>query len=729
MGRRRGGGGAAAAACWALSVAAAVAAPVGGRSRGAASWYEAEARARQVLQRLTTAEVLQLLAGEDPRVYTGQIPAFTERGVFALNMQNGPQGVQTVYRQFQAPGTSTAWPCALAMAATFDSAQVAAWGGAMAREFVAKGANVWLGPGLNVLRVPFNGRSFEYLSGEDPLLGAELVAALIPAVQAEGVAATAKHFLGNSQETERGSVNERVDERTLRELYLPPFEAAVGADTAAVMCSYNRINGSWACGSNSTLTRVLREDWGFRGWVMSDWGATHSTEALASGLDQEMPFGQFFTPSNITKSIREGHISEADANRAAERVLTGAFFAAAPPSGNLKANVTSDEHAAIARDLAGASAILLQNNVPATHADSGEAHCVLPLQKGLKVAVVGDAAHKKPIVTGGGSGHVDPAWVSTHFSALAAQTDATYADSSDPVAAAALAAQSDVAVVVVGVESREGQDRRSLSLAEADDSLVRAVAAANPKTVVVVCAPGPVLLPWREDVPAILFTLYGGQEAGAGVADVLLGDRAPSGRLPFTIPAEEPMFPPSAFPGEGGEAVYLERLRIGYRAYRPLGSEEGAHGGEGILEGLAGREPAFWFGFGMSYTEFEYSGLHFDEDTVQVNVANVGSVTSVDVPQLYLSFPAGEEEPERQLRRFRALRLQPGESQEVSWTLGKRDFSVWDEGVGGWRLVLGKFQLYVCPDAGCTGCSDPSAELEVREGFALRPPGRAAGAP
>ena len=674
------------------SAAAARAALPGGAPAG--SWAEAAGRARRAVAGMTLDEKLGVVGGTAGRRYVGETTAVPRLGVPALHLQDGPQGVRTDYpKGEERPGTSTAWPCALAAAATFDPELVAVWGAAMAREFAGKGANVWLGPGLNVLRLPWNGRSFEYLSGEDPYLGAALVGPLVRAAQAEGVAATAKHFVGNTQETARLEVDEVVDERTLRELYLPPFEAAVAADVAAFMCAYNRINGPYSCQSNATLVRTLRGDWGFQGWVMSDWGAAHASEDMAQGLDQEMPVANYFGAVKVRAAIRDGRLAEADVDRAAARVLTGAFYAASDRGGSLDANVTSEDHARLARELAGASAVLLENRN------------ALPLEPGLSVAVVGDAADKRPIVTGTGSGRVEPARVTSHLAgirdAAGPGADIRYADSSDPRAAARLASRSQAAVVVVGVESGEGADRESLALSAADDALVAAVAAANPRTVVVVCAPGPVLMPWRGEVGALLLTLFGGQEAGAGCADVLFGRRSPSGRLPFTVPRVEPAVSPAQFPGEGGRAVYSERLRVGYRAYRDQPKKEGV---------LGDAPPAYWFGHGLTYSQFVYSGVRAEGRAVRVLVTNVGPRSATDVVQLYVTFPPGTPgEPAGQLRRFQAVDLAPGDSREVQWQLDDRALSVWDDGERaggggggqGWRLVEGTFTVHVGPDAGC----------------------------
>lgn len=699
-----------AAALLGLAALAALAARVGGAAAAraapagrapAGSWAEAAERARRAVAGMTLEEKLGVVGGTGARKYVGETTAVPRLGVPALHLQDGPQGVRTDYpKGEERPGTSTAWPCALAVAATFDPELVAVWGSAMAREFAGKGANVWLGPGLNVLRMPWNGRSFEYLSGEDPYLGAALVGPLVQAAQAEGVAATAKHFVGNTQETDRLEVDEVVDERTLQELYLPPFEAAVAADVAAFMCAYNRINGPYSCQNNATLIRTLRGDWGFQGWVMSDWGAAHASEDMVQGLDQEMPVANYFGEEKVRAEIREGRLAEADVDRAAARVLTGAFYAATEVEGSLDSNVTSEAHAGLARELAGASAVLLENSN------------ALPLEPGLSVAVVGDAAHKSPIITGMGSGRVEPARVTSHLTgirdAAGPGANVQYADSSDPQAAARLASRSQAAVVVVGVESGEGADRKSLSLSAADDALVAAVAATNPRTIVVVCAPGPVLMPWRGEVGAVVLTLFGGQEAGAGCADVLFGLRSPSGRLPFTVPQVEPTVSPAQFPGEGGRAVYSEKLRVGYRAYRDQPKEGGGSGAAG--GGAEEVPPAYWFGHGLTYSQFVYSGVRAEGRAVRVLVTNVGARSATDVVQLYLTFPPGTPgEPAGQLRGFQSVELAPGDSREVQWQLDDRALSVWDDGESGggggpgWRLVEGAFTVHVGPDAGCVG--------------------------
>ena len=534
---------------------------------GAASPPGPAGRARAMLAKMTFDEKASLLGGvgyaKSP--YVGATAGVARLGVPPLQLNDAGQGFRTDGQNESLPGSSTAFPCALAVAATFDEALAASTASAMAREFVRKGANGLLAPAVNVLRVPQNGRSFEYLSGEDPILGARLVEATVLAIQEEGIIATPKHFIDNSQEEQRQGVNEVVDGRTQRELYMRPFAAAARAGAAATMCSYNRINGPWACESEATLTGLLRKEAGFVGFVMSDWGGTHSTAAaIKAGMDQEMGEVDFFAPARLKAAIAAGAMSEADVDTAAVRVLTsmyaiGLMDAPPRPPGSVHANVTTPEHAELARNVSAASLVLLTNE-----------RKTLPLRAAQRVAVIGDAAHNAPIVVGGGSGRVQPPYVATHLQGIRAAAIAggvSYTPSGDRDAAALVAAAADVAVVVVGVNSSEGSDRDSLSLAAEDDALVEAVIAAQPDTVVVVCAPGPVLMPWTQSAGAVVLQIYGGQEAGNAVADVLYNRYSPTGRLPFTIPRveNERKFTEEQYPGVGGVVHYTEKLAIGYR--------------------------------------------------------------------------------------------------------------------------------------------------------------------
>lgn len=430
---------------------------------------------------------------------------------------------------------------------------------------IIQGANVQLGPGLGLARVPTAGRNFEYISGEDPHLGAVLGAEVVRGIQEQGVIANAKHWVNNEIEDQRQTVSSEVDERTRFELYYPPFEACVEAGVLSVMCAYNRINGVHACQNNDTLGH-LKKTMKFDGWVMSDWGATHASSAsLLAGMDQEMPWGVYFSESSLTKALDDKEISMSDIDDSVTRILTAMYAIGIfdePNTGDPSAVVTSAEHNALAREIAAKSTVLLKNDN------------ILPmaLVNITTIAVIGDNV----TISGGGSGHVNPSYTVSQYQGLlnavaeaGALTEVTYLDGKDVDAAVALASKCQYTVVVVATTSSEGGDRPTLSLGDAQNTLVSRVAMSGSNVVVSVVSPGAVLLPWADEVKAILMSWLPGQEAGNGLADVLTGKVNPYGRLPVTIPNmdNEVQFTEEQYPGVGTppSAVYSEHMLVGYR--------------------------------------------------------------------------------------------------------------------------------------------------------------------
>jgi len=613
-------------------------------------------------------------------VYVGNIIGNDRLGIPSLNMQDGPQGFRTTDRTGP-DGSSTAWPSALTAATSWDIDVMYRWASAMAQEFKQKGANVQLAPGIGLARVPTAGRNFEYLSGEDPYLGAILVGPVIKGIQDQGVIANAKHWVNNEIEDKRNLVSANVGERTRWEFYYPPFAAALRAGVLSVMCSYNRVNDVHACENTETLGD-LKDSMAFGGWVMSDWLATHSTaDSLNAGLDQEMPFGAHFSEYMLQKALSAGEIQEEQIDQSVRRILTAMYSIGLfdrEPSGDPNAIVTSPEHCHLAREIAGKATVLLKN--------SG----LLPLDpsKWSKkvIAVIGD----ENTVYGGGSGHVSAAYTVSPAQGITnalqdlgfSDIEVKYLDGSDIAAAAALAASADVAVVTVATTSSEGKDRDNLSLGGNQDELVVAVLAANPFTVVSVNTPGASLLPWSDEVPAVLVSMLGGQESGNALADVIFGRLNPSARLPVTLPNKENEvgFSQAQYPGVGfpPEASYTEELHVGYRYYEA----------QGVI-------PLFCFGHGLSYTAFAYSDLQVEGLEISVRVKNVGAVAGAEVVQLYVSFPAHAQQPPKQLRAFSKVTLLPGAEQDVVLSLSAQDLSVWSLQSHAFELVRGKFAAHV----------------------------------
>lgn len=683
----------------------------------------AQQRAALVVANLTLDEKLAFLHGPHGRnsqcttdakcAYVGNVAGNDRLDIPPITMQDGPQGFRVTGNK----ATSTAWPSGLTMAASWDPDALYAWGRGMGREFYAKGANVQLGPGLCLARVPRNGRNFEYLSGEDPFLGATLAFPAISGIQAQKVVANAKHFVFNNQETNRLKVSAKVDERTRFEMYYPPFQGAIDAGVGSVMCSYNRIGGTYSCENPETL-RELKETMGFKGYVVSDWLATHSTSLMA-GLDMEMPSDRFMNPAMIKTGLEEGNITASAVDDSVARILRSMFDVGVmdEPSSTwdwkkLQKNVTTEEAALVARQLSQVSTVLLKN-------EGG----TLPLAKGQKLAVLG-FADLGTVVHAGGSGKVMPSFVAKPLDTIRAAAgegaEVSFNNGTDIAAAVELASSADVAIIFVATLSQEGRDRDSLSLddgcvvnereyndqckgnGDRQNELVAAVAAANPKTVVVASVPGAVLMPWSGDVAAILTNFMPGQQAGFAIADVLFGVVNPSGKLPLTFPnrENETELAPSQWPGlpenNPTEETYSEELLVGYRYYDAKG-----------IEFTTG----FPFGHGLSYTKFEYSDLYVFHDclgeacdlgrplfeTVSFTVKNVGQVAGAEVAQLYLGFPKEAGEPPLQLKGFKKTKaLEPGQEERVEIYLNPaRDAAIWDARAHDWALVPGLFDVKV----------------------------------
>eukprot|EP00992_Anisonema_acinus_P003657 TRINITY_DN1358_c0_g1_i1.p1 TRINITY_DN1358_c0_g1~~TRINITY_DN1358_c0_g1_i1.p1 ORF type:complete len:658 (-),score=111.17 TRINITY_DN1358_c0_g1_i1:45-2018(-) len=623
-------------------------------------------RAREIVARMTLDEKMLMVHGS-PGAYTGNVPAIPRLGIPPIRMNDGPQGFRGE------AGKSTQYPCGLALATTFDVATIRRWGATMAKEFRAKGANVLLGPGVNIARVPQNGRNFEYSSGEDPYLGYHMIYNAVRGIQSVGMVATTKHYINNNQETNRYTISADLDERTEMEIYHPPFQGAIDAQTWAIMCSYNKINGFWACENNRTLNTQLKSWSGFPGWVMSDWGATHSTVLAAnSGLDQQMPDDSFFG-SKLKNAVLSGQVSNSTLDDKVVRILAGLIGANVfddPPQGDPSVNTTSAEAVALCREIAAKSAVLLKNDG------------LLPLNTSLRsVAVIGKPA-KTPVSGGGGSGSVVPSYQSSILVALQDRlpgAQIVYNEGSDAKAAAAAAASADIAIVVDATDSCEGSDRTTLALPNAD--LISAVGKAQPLTIAVAIAPGAILTDWSADVAAALVSFLPGQEEGNGIVDVLFGDGNHSGRLPLSFPNtnNDVGFTKQNWPGVNLHSIYSEKLNVGYRWYT-------AHG----------VKPAFPFGHGLTYTTFAYSDLDTSlPETIKATIKNTGARAGTEVAQLYVRFPASAGEPPLQLKGFVPVTLSPGDSSTVTFRLSPGDLSIWDTASHTYVTQHGTFSVFV----------------------------------
>jgi beta-glucosidase len=632
---------------------------------------------------LTLAEQVALTAGRD-FWHTQAVPRL---GVPSILLCDGPHGVrkQRGSGGFEATAVpATCFPTASALAASWDVPLVTEVGVALGEEARAEGVSVLLGPGANIKRTAVCGRNFEYFS-EDPHLSSRLAAGWIAGVQSTGVGASLKHFAANNQEHRRYSVDALIDERALREIYLASFEyAVVHARPVTVMAAYNRLNGEYCTTSVELLTRVLREEWGFDGAVISDWGATADRiAALAAGLDLVMPgFGGRGDPA-VRAAVHSGALPRSAVARAATnlvRLIERTAGARQPGSG-----YDRDAHHALARRAATAGTVLLRNDG------------TLPLAPTGSIAVLGAFA-RQPRYQGAGSSGVTPHRVENLWAELVARIDpdrlryaAGYPRSGavDDVLldeARDLAGAADVAVVVVGLPDSyetEGLDRTQLDLPAGHDALVSAVAAVNPRTVVVLANGAPVLLPWAGQVGAIVEAYLGGQAGGSALAEVLLGLAEPGGRLAETFPRALVDHPAHTWPDGPATVEYRESVYVGYRHYD-----------------RAGLAVAFPFGHGLSYTTFDWSPVEVtvagELVTVALRVTNTGGRAGTDVVQVYRhDVESTVYRPVQELVAFTKVHLAPGATRAVELTLDRRAFAVWDPGSHGWVVEAGAFELRV----------------------------------
>ena len=618
--------------------------------------------------RLTLAEKAALVAGGG----FWNTLAIERAGIHSVSIVDGPHGLR------KQPGggdhlglgesiPATCFPPAAGLASSFNVELVERVGRALGDEARSEGVAVLLGPGVNIKRSPLCGRNFEYFS-EDPHVSGELGASWVRGIQSRGVGASLKHFAANNQETNRMTVSAEVDERTLREIYLPAFETVVTREQPwTVMCAYNKVNGVYASESQFLLQQILRDEWGFDGLVVSDWGAVDDRAAsLAAGTDLEMPGPQASSERAILDALASGELSERALDASVERVL--ALVARAQPATD---GFDVDAHHQLAREAAAESIVLLRNE-----------QSVLPFATDALLAVIGEFA-RSPRFQGAGSSQVVPTRVDSALDALRARTSIEFAPGyslgpGDAQAlveeAVALAIRSENVVLFVGLpdgRESEGYDRSDLLLPEDQLALIHRVAAVNPRTVVVLSNGGVVSLEgWHDSVAGIVESWLLGQAGGAALADVLLGHITPSGRLAETIPLRLEDTPSYlAFPGDGDVVRYGEGVFVGYRYY------ESAR--------VSVRYP---FGFGLSYTTFAYSDLEVSGDAVRVTVTNTGDRPGAEVVQVYVSpLDSPVRSPERELRAFRKVWLGPGQAITVTLGVDDRAFSHWDVTTHSWR--------------------------------------------
>ncbi|MFB0537758.1 MAG: glycoside hydrolase family 3 C-terminal domain-containing protein [Anaerolineae bacterium] len=662
-----------------------------------------------LIEKMTLEEKAALCTGATPWTTT----AVERLGVPEMTVADGPHGVRhaaDVNNLVAASLPATCFPTASCTASTWDVDLLREMGQALAEECIALKVDVVLGPGTNMKRSPLGGRNFEYFS-EDPYLAGQVAAAFIEGVQSKGVGTSLKHYAVNNQEFRRMTISAELDERTLREIYLSAFETAVKkAKPWTVMCAYNKVNGSYCSENHKLLTEILKEEWGFEGLVVSDWGAVHDrVTSLEAGLDLEMPGPKPRRTKAVVEAVRSGKLSESVLKEAVRRILEIVFKAAETPKGG---NFDIDAHHALARRVAAEGMVLLKNDG------------LLPLKNPQHIAVVGRAAQTAHF-QGGGSSHINPTRVDSPFKELqklAGNAELTYAEgylangeSNQALIEQAIksARSADVALLYIALpESKEseGYDRPDIDLTPQQIALIKAVTAVQPKTVVILNNGAPVAMgDWIDGAAAVLEAWMMGQAGGGAIADVLYGRVNPSGKLAETFPLRLADTPAHLnFPGENGEVRYGEGLFIGYRYYD------------------ARQIPVqFPFGYGLSYTTFAYgnpkvsttSFKDVDGVTVSVEVTNTGEVAGKEIVQVYVhDHKSGLVRSPKELKAFAKVALKPGETKTVSLHLDFRAFAYYHPAYRQWITEDGEFDLLIgasSADIRCTQTVTLQSTLEL----------------
>lgn len=672
-------------------------------------------RAELVVKEMTLDEKIALLHGNGMPGWPREVPhanpylgnggagfvlGVARLGIPMIQMSDAAYGVRS---SAQNGRYSTALPSNLASAASWDPRAACEYGALIGRELRAQGYNMTLGGGVNLTREPRNGRTFEYL-GEDPILAGTLVGNRMKCEQAEHVLGDMKHYALNDQESGRNEVNVIAGKRAMRETDLLAFQIGIQiGEPAAVMCSYNGVNGDYACENKYLLRDVLREDWGFKGFVVSDWGGTHSTEkASAAGLDNEQPMDDFFG-ERLKKAVEAGKVPASELDEHVRHILRSEFASGIVDDPVKKSVVDVEGGLQTSLRLAEQSTVLLKNEQALLPLDPAKLH---------SLAVIGPNANTG-MISGGGSAQVDPpgrfaprwkevVWFPTSplkaISAKVPGASVQFDSGADLASAAALAKKSDVAVVFVYQWSSEDMDLPNLSLPDKQDALIEQVARANPRTVVVLETGSAVTMPWLHQVGGVLEAWYAGSKGAEAVANVLFGDINPSAKLPMTFPKTEADLPHPRLvtpPAEGRrplegkltfEVHYDEGLKVGYKWYD-----------------AEGKSVLFPFGYGLSYTSFTYSGLQVStggETSITFTVKNTGSRAGAEIAEVYAALPANAGEPPKRLVGWTKVELRAGESQQVRVTINPLYLSVYEEGAGSWKLLPGSYTFLVGGSSG-----------------------------
>lgn len=661
---------------------------------------------KKLVNELTLEEKASLCSGAD----FWHTKAIDRLNIPAAMVSDGPHGIRKQESLADHMGVAESikaigFPTASAMACSFDRDLLHKVGDALGEECVAEDLAVLLGPGINMKRSPICGRNFEYYS-EDPVVAGELGAAFVNGVQEHGVGTSLKHFAANNQEWRRMSISAEIDERTLREIYLAAFETVVKkAQPWTIMCSYNRINGVYSCENDWLLNKVLRDEWGFEGLVMTDWGAMDErVPSLKAGLDLEMPDCHGETDKLIVKAVQSGELEESVLDTAVERILTmvDKYLTARkgidpasmvhPFPSSVERGYDVAAHHALARTTAEQSAVLLKNED------------ILPLQKNKKIAFIGEFA-KVPRIQGGGSSHINNTSVESALDAAGDSVsyaqgfhiDEETTDETLLQEAITLAKESDVAVIFAGLPDSfesEGFDRTHLNMPANQNELIARISEVQPNVVVVLHSGSPIAMPWLDKVAGVLQMYLAGQASGGAAVNLLFGDATPCGKLAETFPLrleDNPSY--LNFPGNREKVCYQEGVFIGYRYYDKKKMD--------VL---------FPFGYGLSYTDFTYSNMKVtvngknaadvdviketDEIVVSADITNTGNCDGAEIVQLYIKNPVVYEiRPEKELRDFAKVFLKAGETKTVTFTLNARAFSYYETRIHDWYAESGDYEI------------------------------------
>ncbi|HJC15474.1 MAG TPA: glycoside hydrolase family 3 C-terminal domain-containing protein [Candidatus Fusicatenibacter intestinigallinarum] len=642
---------------------------------------------KEIVRQMTLEEKAGMCSGKD----FWHLKSVERLGIPEVMVSDGPHGLRKQAENGDHLGINESikavcFPAACATACSFDRDLLEEMGAALGTECQAENVSVLLGPAVNIKRSPLCGRNFEYFS-EDPYLAGQMAKAHITGVQKEGVGTSIKHFAANNQEYHRMSASSEVDERTLREIYLAAFETPVKeAKPKTVMCSYNRINGVFASENPWLLDEVLRKEWGYEGYVMSDWGAVNDrVPGLKAGLELEMPASGGETDRQIVEAVKNGTLKEEVLDQAVERILNVIFDYV---DHRKDAVFDMEKDHALAEKVETESMVLLKNDG------------ILPLKKGVRAAFIGVFA-KTPRYQGGGSSHINSFRVTGALEAAEKMADLTYAegyrlkeDVIDEVlvAEAVEAAKSaEVAVIFAGLPDAfesEGYDRTHMRMPDSQNYLIHEVCKVQPNVVVVLHNGSPVEMPWAEEVSGILEAYLGGQGVGTAEVRILFGEANPCGKLAETIPyklSDNPSY--LNFPGDGETVAYREGIFVGYRYYD--------------RKEMPVRYP---FGYGLSYTEFSYSNLQLDKSsmkdtdtlTVSVDITNTGKRAGKEIVQLYVADRTGSaDRPVRELKNFAKVSLEPGETETVRMELNKRSFAWYNVKLHDWYAASGTYEIQI----------------------------------